>query len=248
MATHRVIRASASIQASTRWLGAVDESSGVRLVVGELAGMTAIPARSLGPQLRPQLRPEASVGASNPDAIDGSIWVADRRPDRARTSCATARRSGSAVRIDRLYWSHRSKIESCMADSPRRTVGIFVFPDVEVLDFAGPFEVFSRTRTEPGPASRQTEVSAPFDVFTVGAERGSHPWRLWHAATDRRTGDPGLDLFGCRIGGACDVGLHGFGSSGRRRPSRRTAGNDSPRSLGSPSPVRSRRSERSSCG
>ena len=60
-----------------------------------------------------------------------------------------------------------------MADSPRRTVGIFVFPDVEVLDFAGPFEVFSRTRTEPGPASRQTEVSAPFDVFTVGAERGS---------------------------------------------------------------------------
>ena len=26
-------------------------------------------------------------------------------------------------------------------------VGILIFPDVEVLDFAGPFEVFSRTRT-----------------------------------------------------------------------------------------------------
>lgn len=51
----------------------------------------------------------------------------------------------------------------------RRTVGIFVFDDVEVLDFAGPFEVFSRTRLEPGPASRRGTDSAPFDVFTVAA-------------------------------------------------------------------------------
>ena len=27
--------------------------------------------------------------------------------------------------------------------SQTRTVGIFIFPDVEVLDFCGPFEVFS---------------------------------------------------------------------------------------------------------
>jgi putative intracellular protease/amidase len=27
--------------------------------------------------------------------------------------------------------------------------GIFIFDDVEVLDFAGPFEVFSRTRLVP---------------------------------------------------------------------------------------------------
>ncbi|HSB60124.1 MAG TPA: DJ-1/PfpI family protein, partial [Vicinamibacteria bacterium] len=42
-----------------------------------------------------------------------------------------------------------------------------VFDDVEVLDFAGPFEVFSRTRTVPGPESRRNDASAPFDVFTV---------------------------------------------------------------------------------
>src|SRR5205823_1609838 len=36
-----------------------------------------------------------------------------------------------------------------------------------VLDFAGPFEVFSRTRLVPGPESRRSEDSAPFHVFTV---------------------------------------------------------------------------------
>lgn len=49
--------------------------------------------------------------------------------------------------------------------------GIVVFDGVEVLDFAGPFEVFSRTRLEPGPGSRRTEESAPFRVFTVAASR-----------------------------------------------------------------------------
>lgn len=47
------------------------------------------------------------------------------------------------------------------------TVAIFIFHDVEVLDFAGPFEVFSRTRTVPGAESRRTDDSAPFRVFTV---------------------------------------------------------------------------------
>jgi transcriptional regulator GlxA family with amidase domain len=51
----------------------------------------------------------------------------------------------------------------------KRTVGIFLFNDVEVLDFAGPFEVFSRTRLEPGAQSRRSDESAPFDVFTVAA-------------------------------------------------------------------------------
>src|SRR6202035_766159 len=46
-------------------------------------------------------------------------------------------------------------------------VGILIFDDVEVLDFAGPFEVFSRTRTVPGVESRRSEESAPFRVFTV---------------------------------------------------------------------------------
>lgn len=46
-------------------------------------------------------------------------------------------------------------------------VGIFVFDGVEVLDFAGPFEVFSRTRLRPGVESRRSDDVAPFDVFTV---------------------------------------------------------------------------------
>jgi transcriptional regulator GlxA family with amidase domain len=49
----------------------------------------------------------------------------------------------------------------------RQTVGILIFDDVEVLDFAGPFEVFSRTRLVPGADSRRSDDSAPFDTFTV---------------------------------------------------------------------------------
>jgi transcriptional regulator GlxA family with amidase domain len=48
------------------------------------------------------------------------------------------------------------------AHGQRRTVGILLFDDVEVLDFAGPFEVFSVTGRRDG--------SYPFDVFTI-AER-----------------------------------------------------------------------------
>jgi transcriptional regulator GlxA family with amidase domain len=49
----------------------------------------------------------------------------------------------------------------------KQRVGIFIFDDVEVLDFAGPFEVFSRTRLVPGAESRRSDDSAPFTVFTV---------------------------------------------------------------------------------
>jgi len=52
----------------------------------------------------------------------------------------------------------------------KQNVGIFIFDDVEVLDFAGPFEVFSRTRLEPGVESRRSEQSAPFNVYTVAQE------------------------------------------------------------------------------
>ncbi len=41
-----------------------------------------------------------------------------------------------------------------------RTLGIFIFPDVEVLDFCGPFEVFSVTGRQIEPGS--------FRVLTVG--------------------------------------------------------------------------------
>jgi transcriptional regulator GlxA family with amidase domain len=53
----------------------------------------------------------------------------------------------------------------------RWSVGILIFDGVEVLDFAGPFEVFSRTRLVPGPESRRSEDSAPFHVFTVAKTR-----------------------------------------------------------------------------
>ncbi|MEL6224407.1 MAG: DJ-1/PfpI family protein [Cyanobacteria bacterium J06627_8] len=49
----------------------------------------------------------------------------------------------------------------------KRNVGILIFPAVEVLDFAGPFEVFSRTRLIGGVDSRRDDESAPFNVFTI---------------------------------------------------------------------------------
>lgn len=46
----------------------------------------------------------------------------------------------------------------------RLATGVLVFPDVEVLDFCGPFEVFSVTRLDP---ARRRETDSPFDVFLV---------------------------------------------------------------------------------
>jgi transcriptional regulator GlxA family with amidase domain len=53
---------------------------------------------------------------------------------------------------------------------PTRTVGIFLYDDVEVLDFSGPFEVFataSRVKARLNPASAQ-----PFRVLTLAAAPG----------------------------------------------------------------------------
>jgi transcriptional regulator GlxA family with amidase domain len=49
----------------------------------------------------------------------------------------------------------------------RKTVGILIFDQVEVLDFCGPFEVFSVTRLDE---SRRMEEPSPFQVALV-AER-----------------------------------------------------------------------------
>ena len=54
-----------------------------------------------------------------------------------------------------------------MTNLKKYNVGIFIFDEVEVLDFTGPFEVFSRTRTEKGSESRKNEINAPFRVFTI---------------------------------------------------------------------------------
>jgi transcriptional regulator GlxA family with amidase domain len=67
-------------------------------------------------------------------------------------------------------------------------VGVFIFEQVEVLDFAGPFEVFSRTRLTPGLESRRSEESAPFNVFTVARTTDA-----LHATGDLRV-IPGYDF------------------------------------------------------
>lgn len=51
----------------------------------------------------------------------------------------------------------------------RKRVGILVFPDVEVLDFCGPFEVFSVTRLDE--ALRREELS-PFEPLIVAEHAG----------------------------------------------------------------------------
>jgi transcriptional regulator GlxA family with amidase domain len=50
----------------------------------------------------------------------------------------------------------------------RRTVGILVFPDVEVLDFCGPFEVFSTTRLDE---DRRREEPSPYEAVLVAEGR-----------------------------------------------------------------------------
>lgn len=75
----------------------------------------------------------------------------------------------------------------------RLHVGILIFDGVEVLDFAGPFEVFSRIRLTPGVESRRSEESAPFRVFTVA-----------------RTADPVV-----ATGGLTVVPHHGFADAPR---------------------------------
>ena len=51
-----------------------------------------------------------------------------------------------------------------MGAGERLRAGILIFPDVEVLDFCGPFEVLSVTRLEE---SRRREDPSPFEVLLV---------------------------------------------------------------------------------
>src|SRR3954452_19099753 len=50
-----------------------------------------------------------------------------------------------------------------------RRVGILVFPDVEVLDFCGPFEVFSVTRLDE---DRRRQDPSPYEVLIVAERPG----------------------------------------------------------------------------
>ena len=51
----------------------------------------------------------------------------------------------------------------------RKRVGILIFPDVEVLDFCGPFEVFSATRLNE---ARRGEEPSPFEVAVIAEQGG----------------------------------------------------------------------------
>lgn len=51
-----------------------------------------------------------------------------------------------------------------------RTVGLYLYDDVEVLDFAGPFEVFSTASRVA--LRRRPEAPAPFRVVTVARHAG----------------------------------------------------------------------------
>ncbi len=51
----------------------------------------------------------------------------------------------------------------------RKRVGIVLFEDIEVLDFAGPFEVFSTTRLDE---NRRREDPSPFEVLLVAQTAG----------------------------------------------------------------------------
>ena len=51
----------------------------------------------------------------------------------------------------------------------RKRVGIVVFPDVEVLDFTGPFEVFAAARLNE---TRRREDPSPFEVVVVAEHEG----------------------------------------------------------------------------
>lgn len=67
-------------------------------------------------------------------------------------------------------------------------IGIYIYDRAEVLDFSGPFEVFST-------ATRMCENDTPFNVFLVAQQLqpvvarcilGSHRRRSWKPATKRR--------------------------------------------------------------
>jgi transcriptional regulator GlxA family with amidase domain len=50
----------------------------------------------------------------------------------------------------------------------RKQLGIVIFEEVEVLDFCGPFEVFSVTRLDE---NRRREEPSPFEIFLVSEHR-----------------------------------------------------------------------------
>src|SRR5437762_13852092 len=82
---------------------------------------------------------------------------------RSSTRGITHMQNGSNQSYETQHMYHR---RDAMA-LHKYKVGILMFDGVELLDFAGPYEVFCRTRLTPGLEARRSDESAPFDVFTV---------------------------------------------------------------------------------
>jgi transcriptional regulator GlxA family with amidase domain len=57
-----------------------------------------------------------------------------------------------------------ARYEKNLAMMTRKLVGIVIFPEVEVLDFCGPYEVFTATRLNE---DRRREEPSPFQVMLV---------------------------------------------------------------------------------
>src|SRR3989442_14179705 len=113
---------------------------------------------------------DASLGGRDQSVKGDVATVSERRaplaPEGASGIVAGAHSTSSRASAMAPRGVRRVRAERS-ASMERWNVGILIFDEVEVLDFAGPFEVFSRTRLAPGPESRRSEASAPFHAFTV---------------------------------------------------------------------------------
>ena len=64
----------------------------------------------------------------------------------------------------------------------RQRVGIVIFPEVEVLDFCGPYEVFTVTRLDE---ARRREEPSPFEVLLLAEREGGDRHRRGDAGAPR---------------------------------------------------------------
>ena len=58
-----------------------------------------------------------------------------------------------------------------MAIIKKKNVGIFIFDNVEILDFSGPYEVFSSVRLSTKSRADIYNIPAPFYTFTISEKR-----------------------------------------------------------------------------
>ena len=66
------------------------------------------------------------------------------------------------------YWLKKDKF---MRLRKKKNVGIFIFDLVEVLDFSGPYEVFSSTRLTKKSSALIQELPHAFNVFTFSEKK-----------------------------------------------------------------------------